>query len=567
MSPVTTAKARRAVFQRFFKGITSVRMRAAPKRFQTDQAIALDTSGPLPASCDTGVNVDLSGVVIGGTANGAGNLISGNRSGIVLGSYFSCFPRGGPITPIRVNGLRIEGNQMGVQSDGVTPLPNQIAIDVQAGRNNQIGGLAPVAGNVIAFNSTGVLIESDRSGAAGNVRNEILSNSIYGNRIGIDLDGDGRTANGDGDSDLGANNLQNYPVVSSASVTNGTATITGTLNSTANAQFTLQYFAESSDLASPVQTYLGSSNVTTDRDGNAQFSAAFPIADANASFNMTATSQDGNTSEFSRVPPRLRNISTRAFVGSGDQVTIAGFIASSFSPEIVMRALGPSLKRGYPPVSGALSDPILELHQPRQLSTGGVEDTLIATNDNWQEDSKAADVSAAGLAPSNYLESALSRLVGGTCTMVVRGVGGASGVGLVEVYDVNDPYGELLNISTRAFVGGGDNVLIAGTILEDVPASTRIVARGLGPSLTAAGVTGALTDPTLELHDRQGNLVAANDNWRDGEAAALTAVGLAPTKDNESAIFIRLTPGAYTAILRGKNESSGVGLVELYNLH
>jgi hypothetical protein len=129
------------------------------------------------------------------------------------------------------------------------------------------------------------------------------------------------------------------------------------------------------------------------------------------------------------------------------------------------------------------------------------------------------------------------------------------------------PNNELLNISTRGFVGTGDDVMIAGTILEQGAAPTRIVARAIGPSLTFAGVTDPLADPVLELYDSQGAMIASNDNWRDGQPVELAAVGLAPTNDNESAIFVRLPSGAYTAIVRGKGSASGVAVAELYNLY
>lgn len=516
-------------------------------------SISGGNAGGSPCIGTAPTNPDLSKTIIGGTAAGAGNVISGNLIAMEFGRTDLCAKNFE--LPIRIHGVRIQGNLIGVQSDGVGALRNESGIVIRVGSDNLVGGLEPGAGNVIAFNGSGVVVQDGRP----SVNNQILSNSIYANRIGIDLNDDGRTVNDLGDSDSGPNNLQNYPVIDSVSVTNGSATFTGTLNATANTQFTLQYFSESADLARPVQTYLGSSTVTTDANGNARFSATFPASASSAGFNMTATSQDGNTSEFSRVPPRLRNISTRAFVGTGDQVMIAGFIFSLHSGiwPAAVRALGPSLQ---PTVAGALSDPTLELHP-----TG----RAISRNDNWADGYYTAQLPEAGLAPANSLESALWTYVdgGGTYTAIVAGAGGATGVGLAEVYDVGDAGAELLNISTRGFVGTKDNVLIAGTILEQTTGSTRIVARAMGPSLATAGVAGALADPMLELHDSQGTIIASNDNWRDGQPDALTEVGLAPTNDSESAIFVRLAAGAYTAVVRGKGDATGNGLVELYNLH
>lgn len=124
---------------------------------------------------------------------------------------------------------------------------------------------------------------------------------------------------------------------------------------------------------------------------------------------------------------------------------------------------------------------------------------------------------------------------------------------------------QFLNVSTRLQVLTGDNVLIGGFIVAGNEPK-QVVVRGIGPSLQDVGITGALSDPVLELHDSSGNIIATNDNWRDGQAAAIEAAGLAPTNDNESAILQTLDPGAYTAILRGVNDSTGIGLVEVYDL-
>jgi hypothetical protein len=515
-------------------------------------------------------NVDLSHTIIGGTASGAGNVISGNTDGVLLGEFDFCGPR--TYVPIQMRGVQIKGNLIGVQPDGVSPLPNRWAIELVAATDTAIGGLESGAGNVIAFNEVGVIVSTYYSSFnlvlqdRFTQRNQILSNSIYANRIGIDLGDNGPTPNDAGDSDDGPNKYQNYPVIQSAEIGNGSVTVKGTLNSTANAQFTLQYFAESLDLVRPVQAYLGTSTVTTDANGNAQFSATFALSDTNVSFNMTATSQDGNTSEFSRHAARLKNISTRAIVQGDDHVPIAGVIARSRSApgQILIRALGPSL----PGVVAPLPDPTLEVYN----STG----SLVAHNGNWRDDGDAPWTQQAGLAPTSDLEAAVwSSVSDPSCTAIVRGAQGSTGTAVVEIYDSNvryngmytSPNNELLNISTRGFVGTGDDVMIAGTILEQGAAPTRIVARAIGPSLTFAGVTDPLADPVLELYDSQGAMIASNDNWRDGQPVELAAVGLAPTNDNESAIFVRLPSGAYTAIVRGKGSASGVAVAELYNLY
>jgi hypothetical protein len=126
---------------------------------------------------------------------------------------------------------------------------------------------------------------------------------------------------------------------------------------------------------------------------------------------------------------------------------------------------------------------------------------------------------------------------------------------------------KLANISTRALVSTGDDIVIAGFILGNYSGDDRIIARGIGPSLTAAGVPDALANPVLELRDANGLLIFSNNDWRDNpkQAAEIMAAGLAPTNDLESAIAATLSPGVYTALLAGENNGTGIGLVEVYD--
>jgi hypothetical protein len=253
------------------------------------------------------------------------------------------------------------------------------------------------------------------------------------------------------------------------------------------------------------------------------------------------------------------NLSTRMRVQTGDNVGIGGFIISGTVPKhVLLRAIGPSLSG----VASVLSDPVLELHGPGAFAT--------ITNDNWRDDpAQEAAIQAAGLAPSNFLESAIDATLNpGAYTLVIRGRNNTSGVGLVEVYDLNPAVtAKLANLSTRAFVNTGDDIVIAGFILGSRTDNDRIAVRGLGPSLIAAGVPNALADPTLDLRDGNGALLASNDNWQDNpsQAAELTAAGLTPTNTLESAITATLPPGLYTALLSGVNNGTGVGLVEVYD--
>jgi hypothetical protein len=256
-------------------------------------------------------------------------------------------------------------------------------------------------------------------------------------------------------------------------------------------------------------------------------------------------------------PSRLANISTRMKVGRNDEVLIGGFIIRGTQPKrMVLRASGPSLAAlGVP---GAMQDPVLEL----KSSTGAT----IASNDNWQTGAQAGEIQAAGLAPSRAQESALAvTLQSGSYTAVVQGVNSSTGVALVEGYELDTPTTRLVNLSTRGRIGTGDEALIGGIIVQG-SAAKPVIVRAIGPSLTPF-ISGALADPTLELRNSSGVLLASNDNWSSSaQAAQITASSLAPSSNKESAIMTTLNPGAYTAIVRGVNSTSGVGLIEVFDL-
>jgi Chlamydia polymorphic membrane protein (Chlamydia_PMP) repeat len=252
----------------------------------------------------------------------------------------------------------------------------------------------------------------------------------------------------------------------------------------------------------------------------------------------------------------LANISTRLRVQAADNAMIGGFIITGTGPKTVLvRGIGPSL-----PLPGALADPFIEVHGPAG--------ELLATNDNWQDAATRQEIIDSGLAPANDLEPALWGVINpGAYTVVVRGKNDATGIGLFEVYDLDQTVeSNLGNISTRGSVGTGNDVMIGGTIIAGaVPA--RVLFRAIGPSLTNFGVSNALGDPMLELHNGNGALIASNSNWRDTQEAEITATGLAPSNDLESAILRDLAPGPYTAIVRGLNDTTGVALIEAYNLN
>ncbi|MGH8095543.1 MAG: choice-of-anchor Q domain-containing protein [Chthoniobacterales bacterium] len=256
--------------------------------------------------------------------------------------------------------------------------------------------------------------------------------------------------------------------------------------------------------------------------------------------------------ELPVIAPTLGNISTRLLVGTGDNVLIAGFIVTGTQPKkVILRAIGPSL-----PVPGAMADPTLELHDSTQA--------VIATNDNWKDSPDKQAIIDSTIPPTNDNESAIViTLNPGSYTAVVQGANGGTGVALVEVYDLDHAADSKLgNLSTRGLVQTDDDVMIGGVIVLGTE-PTNFVIRAIGPSLP---LTGTLADPTVELHDGNGAIIAFNDNWKDTQEAEIEASELAPADDFESAIAAPLTPGAYTTIVRGNNNTTGVALVEIYQL-
>ncbi len=263
--------------------------------------------------------------------------------------------------------------------------------------------------------------------------------------------------------------------------------------------------------------------------------------------------KSGTLPEVVPAPKSLLNVSTRSVVGIDDNQMIAGFIINGDSAkELVFRALGPSL-----PLGATLANPTLSVYD----STG----TVVATNNNWNQ--YRAEIMNAGFAPWDEHDAALvTTLQPGSYTVVVSIEDGVGGVGLVELYDLSsDNSGKIANISTRAKVETDDDILIGGFIVGGNEA-TKIIARAIGPSLASNNVNGVLLDPVLELHDGNGTVIDSNDNWRSTQQAEIIASGLSPQDDRESAIVATLQPGAYTAILRGQNNTTGVALVEIYNL-
>ena len=510
------------------------------------------------------IGTDVTGTKPLGNADGV--QISGNGNNSVIGNVISASRQHGVILSgsAETNAL-VQGNFIGTDVTGSHGLGNaNDGVIVTDAIGATIGGTGAGQGNIIAYNGDiGVSIFFDVT-----MNNRILGNSIFANtHLGIDLHaGDGVTPNHPCNTDPGPNHYQNYPVLKSVANTAGNVNITGTLNSIANTTFRLEFF--SNDAVDPSgfgegQIFLGFRNVTTDADCNADFDVSFPAGPGAAHVTATATDPMGNTSEFSAAIGQLLNISTRLKVQTGENVLIGGFIIAGTDPKrVLVRGIGPSLAQFF---QDFLADPTLELHGPAGFVT--------VTNDNWKINSdggsQQAEIEATGIAPTNDLESALVQTLSAAdaaYTAIVRGKDDGTGIGLVEAYDLDTTVNsKLANISTRGFVDTGNNVLIGGFIAGN--GLTKVIIRAIGPSLAQSGVSGVLADPTLELHDGNGAVLASNDNWRTGgQEAEIIATTIPPADDLESAIVATLVPGAYTAIVAGTNSTTGVGLVEVYNI-
>jgi hypothetical protein len=245
---------------------------------------------------------------------------------------------------------------------------------------------------------------------------------------------------------------------------------------------------------------------------------------------------------------------------TGDNILIGGFIITgNESKRVILLAKGPSISSGGTPVPGRMADPVLKLHD--------ANGTLITSNDNWKDSPQRAQIEASGLAPKNDKESAiLQKLNVGAYTGVVTGKDNTTGIALVEAYDIDSGVDSILaNISSRGLVDTGDNVMIGGFIAGNQSGQTKVLIRGIGPSLQGK-VPAPLADPILELYNSNGAKLETNDNWKDSpNRAAIEATGLQPGNNRESAILRSVPPSDYTAILRGKT-GSGIAVVEIYNI-
>jgi sugar lactone lactonase YvrE len=270
------------------------------------------------------------------------------------------------------------------------------------------------------------------------------------------------------------------------------------------------------------------------------------------------------------VSTRLVNISSRALVGTGANIEIAGFVISGplgTTEQVLVRGVGPALAQFG--VEGVLAEPVLTIYD----STG----IPVASNKGWGTAADAPDIASAAAntgafaLPTGSADSALLvTLAPGTYTAEITGANGSTGVALAEVYDVNKAGSELVNISTRAFVGAGSSVEIAGIVITG-PSPLKVLVRAIGPTLGQYGVIGALAEPSITIVDSTGASVASNTGWSSNpNAAAIVSESQAagafalPAGSADCALLLTLAPGSYTAVVSGVGGSSGVALVEAY---
>ena len=500
----------------------------------------------------TKIGNESDGIFFGGGCQqnliGPGNVISGNASGGVEFLHAS------------VTDNRIFGNFIGVNAAGTEAIPNgELGVLIANGAsNNRVGGDGnPYSGNVIAASGFGgvAIGTAEFPGPDGSNDNIVEGNFIGTDRsetkaFGAQLSG--VTVQNKSKRNIIRKNVivghANHGVVLSQASNNAMygnwIGVTSKGAAIPNGSFGVYLFDATQNTVQLPPSSVGSGTERNVFGSNTQG----PVGLYGTSSENIIALEGASTS-------RVLNISTRMRVESGDNALIAGFIITGQAPKkVIVRALGTSLG-----ISGALGDPTLS------LNTG----TETITNDDWRTNQEQAIISSS-VPPTSNLESAIvATLEPGAYTAVMRGKNNSSGIGLLEVYDLEASSPSVLaNISTRGLVQTGENVMIAGFIVGAGTSDSRVVIRALGPSLAQSGVTTPLQDPMLQLIDGNGTTVRQNDNWQAdaAQAAELTTIGIAPTNAAEAALVAAVPPGAYTAVVADKNGRSGTGLVEVYSV-
>jgi CSLREA domain-containing protein len=502
----------------------------------------------------------LPGNLGGGIANDNGTLtlnyvtVSGNTADIGAGIYTA---RAATITSSTISGNTVSGNNAGDGGGGIY----------------NIGGTLSLTNSTISGNIAQAIGGGDRGG--GIVNNlgtvSLINCTIAGNTADM---GGGvmNTNNGTASARntiIALNTAANGPDLSGTVASNGNNLIGNTSGGLLGPAFINDQVGTAS---SPIDPLLGP------LQNNGGPTATMALAANSPAINKAGTSApardqrgllrpdapDIGAFELGGFfyPVTLGNISTRAVVGTGDNVMIGGFILNGTGNKLVLlRAIGPSLSSPPFNLANTLRDPRIALFN----SSGG----MIISNDNWADASNAQSIDPA-LRPSSGTESAiLISLAPGTYTAIVSGANGGTGIGLIEVFDLDATApSKLINISTRGLVETGDGVMIGGFIVKG-PNSDAVVVRAIGPSLGSPpfNIANALQNPTLSLFNDQGARIQFNDDWRSDQQAEIITTGLQPSNDAESAIVTSLPPGNYTAIVNGANGTSGVALVEVYGLN
>jgi autotransporter-associated beta strand protein len=498
--------------------------------------LLLEIQGPTPGTQHDRVNANGSVAINGATltlsgayvplAGNAFTIIQNDGSDAVTGT-FAGLPEGATLT---FNGASMRITYVGGTGNDVILAPASFTVTPSAGSG---GTIAPNTPQVVAPNATVAFTVTANPGYSASV----------GGTCGGNLVGTTYTTNPV---------IANCTVVASFTLTGHTVTPSAGPNGTI-APSTPQTVANGGTLSFTVTPDSGYTASVGGTCGGSLTGNTYTTNPVTADCTVSVTFELVN-------PPRLVNISTRMQVLTGDDVMIGGFvIGGSSNKTVAIVAYGPSL------ASFGISNP---LANPTMTLVRSSDQTVVGTNNDWNTASNASQLQASGFAPSNNLESAiLVNLAPGAYTAVVQGVGGGTGVGMVAIFEVDSVSVPLTNISTRGRVLTGNDVMIGGFIIQGQgPQTVAIVATG--PSLASYGIASPLANPTLTLVRASDQAVLeTNDDWGTGpNAAQLSAAGFAPSNSLESAIYVTLPPGAYTAILSGVGNTTGVGVIGVYRV-
>jgi hypothetical protein len=576
-----------------FNRINSLRPALVPGLFLACAAIAIFAANARAQSLGS---AETFGVLGASTVTNTGASIISGDVGVSPGSAITGFPPGiiingaihaadGPATQAHADFAIAYGEFAGLASPPANNLSDQDLGGMTLGPGVYHFDVAATSAGALTFDAQGnsnarFVIQVGTTLTTSSASSVLLINGADARNVYFQL-GTAATL-GSGSSFIGN-------ILAGSSITAvGGVTVTGRLlalteavtldtNAVTNPGLTTPTPTPTPPIGTPTPTPTATATATASATGTPTGTAT-PIATATATGTGTpapsATPTPGGGSPTPTVAPsptptasplatsRVIELSTRLRVLTGDNVGIAGFIITGSAPKhVIIRGIGPTLTRYN--IANVLEDPVLELHGPG--------DFLTMINNDWR-DTQEAEIQATGIPPTNDLEPAIITTLGpGAYTAVLRGRNDTVGVALVEVYDLNqDADSRLANISTRAFVSTGDDIVIAGFLVSTPPqpgSEDRVVVRGIGPSLTVGGISTLLANPTLELHDNNGTLLSSNNDWQDDpvQAAEISAAGLAPTNSLESALTATLPPGLYTALLSGLNDGTGIGVVEVYD--